>query len=162
MKYFLLDTHFPRVGQSHGVVRAAGHLGDDLIQQVARHQHRRHLLIGCPVSQLAVTVMTPGKNCSIWATNTQLVCLDSFHSTKSRSTRGAPAPTFSGQQDVGPAAAAQADHLLLAEQVQLLRHDGALALRRSQTVATVESKCKHLIVREETKRWERERTSRNQ
>lgn len=76
------NTHFSHVGQSHGVVRAAGHLSDDLIQQVGRHQHRGHLLIGCPDSQLAVTVMTPGKNCSIWATKTLLVSAQ-IHFTQS-------------------------------------------------------------------------------
>lgn len=59
------NTYFSGVGQSHGVVGATGHLCDNLIQQVCRHQYRSHLLIGCSVSQLAVTIMTPGKNRSI-------------------------------------------------------------------------------------------------
>lgn len=66
-------TYFSSVGQSHGVVGATGHLCDNLIQQVCRHQHRGHLLIGCSISQLAVTIMTPGKNRSIWATKRLLV-----------------------------------------------------------------------------------------
>lgn len=50
---------------------------------------------------------------------------------------------------MGSTAAAQADHLPPAEEVQLFGHNGALALGCSQTVTAVESERKHLIVEEE-------------
>lgn len=61
-----LDTHFSRVSQSHRMVGATSHFCDLPIEQVSRHEHGSHSLVGCPISQLAVTVMAPGKQLSIW------------------------------------------------------------------------------------------------
>lgn len=60
-----LDTHFPRVSQGHGMVGATCHLCDLPVEQVSRHQHGSHSLVGCPISQLAVAVMAPGKYLSV-------------------------------------------------------------------------------------------------
>lgn len=54
------------------------------------------------------------------------------------------AATFSGQQDVGTAAVAQADHFPPAQNVHLFGDNGALAVPCAQTVTTVESKRIHL------------------
>lgn len=49
------------------------------------------------------------------------------------------AATFCGQQDVGTAAVAQADHFPTAQDVHLFGDNGALAVPCAQTVTTVES-----------------------
>lgn len=54
------------------------------------------------------------------------------------------AATLCGQQDVGSTAVAQADHLPPAQEVHLFRHNGALAVPRSQAVTTVQPKHIHL------------------
>lgn len=71
------DTHFSWVRKSHWVVRTTGHLCDLLIEQAGRHEHWSYSLVGCPVSQLAVTIMAPGKQFSIWRTK-RLVILQHF------------------------------------------------------------------------------------
>lgn len=56
------------------------------------------------------------------------------------------AATFCGQQDVGTAAVAQADHFPPAQNVHLFGDNGALAVPCAQTVTAVESEGVHLSV----------------
>lgn len=56
------------------------------------------------------------------------------------------AATFCGQQDVGTAAVAQADHFPPTQNVHFFGNNGALAVPCAQTITTVETKRVHLSV----------------
>lgn len=47
--------------EGHRVMRAAGHLSNLLVGQVGCDQQRRHALVGAPVADLTVAVVTPGE-----------------------------------------------------------------------------------------------------
>lgn len=58
-------THFSRVSQSHRMVRATRHFCHLPVEQVSRDEHRSHSLVGRSISQLAVAIMSPGKQLSV-------------------------------------------------------------------------------------------------
>ncbi len=53
-------------GEGYGVMRATGHLGHPLADEVGGNQGRSQAVVGGAISQLTVAIVTPGINVSIY------------------------------------------------------------------------------------------------
>ena len=63
------------LSERHGVMRAARHLPHFLVLRVGGDQQRRQSLVGVPVPQLTVAVVSPCKQLSVCNTQTQRVTI---------------------------------------------------------------------------------------
>lgn len=59
-------SHLSISGQSYSVVRTTGHFCHSLVQKVGGHQGRGQAMVGGPIAQLAVSIVAPGENLSIY------------------------------------------------------------------------------------------------
>ena len=54
-------------GEGNGVVGATGHLRHSLAEEVGGHEGRGQSVVGGSIAQLAVAIVAPGKNLSIYS-----------------------------------------------------------------------------------------------
>lgn len=59
-------TNLSITGEGDGVVGAAGHFCHSLVKEVGWYQGRGQTMVGGPISQLAVAIVAPGVNLTIY------------------------------------------------------------------------------------------------
>lgn len=59
-------TYLSISGEGNGVVRTTGYFCHSLAEEVGRHQGGGQPMVSGPISQLAIAIMTPGKDLTIY------------------------------------------------------------------------------------------------